>query len=172
MITFTVFGVAQPKGSTRAFVPKGWTRPIITSDNQKSKGWQQLVAEAASRALQGSGQLFHGSIKLDVAFHLPRPKSLPRTRETPMTKKPDCDKLLRSTVDALTGVIFRDDSQVVDVHVTKQYAALGESPRAIVTIEPLDVRERLFFESERIAPHEKAQSQSQTEEALVHPDRP
>ena len=172
MISFVVFGIAQPKGSTRAFLPKGWTRPIVTSDNQKSKGWQQLVAEGASRALAGAGQLFHGPIKLDLEFHLPRPKSLPRTRETAMTKKPDCDKLARSSVDALTGVVFRDDAQVVDMHVTKRYAALGESPRAHITIEPLDAAERLFFESERTAPHEEAQAPSQTEEALLHPGRP
>jgi crossover junction endodeoxyribonuclease RusA len=145
-LTFVVFGVAQPKGSTRAFVPKGWKRPIVTTDNPKSKGWQQLVAEAASRALDGRGQLFLGPVRLVCVFHLPRPKSLPRTRPTPMVKKPDVSKLARSTEDALTGVVWRDDSQVTDLQVTKLYAAIGDSPRAVITVEPLSDIERLLSE--------------------------
>lgn len=142
-ITFTVIGVSRPKGSTKAFVPKGWTRAIITGDNPKTKDWQNLVAEAASRSLPDAGTLFHGPVRLDVEFYLPRPKSLPR-RVVDHLKKPDLDKLLRSTKDALTGVVWRDDAQVVDVHARKHYAAIGESPRAIVTIEPLDPAEHLF----------------------------
>lgn len=145
-LTFTVFGKAEPKGSTRAFLPKGWTRPIVTTDNPKSKGWQQLVAEAASRALEGRGQMFLGPVRLTCVFYMRRPKSLPRTRVTPMVKKPDVSKLARSTEDALTGVVWRDDSQVTDLQVTKLYAAIGDSPRAVITVEPLSDIERLLSE--------------------------
>lgn len=154
MITFTVFGIAQPKGSTRAFVPKGWKRPIVTTDNPKSKGWQQLVAEAASRALNGTGVLFEGAIRLDVEFYLPRPKSLPR-RTTDHLKKPDLDKLVRSSKDALTGVVWRDDAQVIDLHARKRYSDSGESPRAVITIEPLADVERTLHETHA----EKTQNQ-------------
>ena len=51
MLTFTVYGVAQPKGSMRAFVPAGMKHPIITDSNRNAKAWAQLVAEGASRAL-------------------------------------------------------------------------------------------------------------------------
>jgi Holliday junction resolvase RusA-like endonuclease len=144
-LTFTVFGVPQPKGSTRAFVPKGWTRPIITSANPKNKGWQQLVAEAASRALDGRGQLFEGPVALSVAFYLPRPKSLPK-RITDHLKKPDLDKLTRCAGDALTKVLWRDDSQVVRIVATKAYAEANASPRAVVRVWavmqlPLDTSE-------------------------------
>ena len=44
VVTFRVVGKAEPKGSVRAFTPKGWTRPILTSTNPRVKGWQQLVA--------------------------------------------------------------------------------------------------------------------------------
>lgn len=142
-LSFTVFGVAAAKGSARAFMPKGWKRPIITSTNRNAKAWEALVAEAAGRALNGVGQLFHGPVRLSITFYLPRPKSLSRTKAQAHLTKPDCSKLIRSTEDALTGVIWRDDSQVVDLHATKQYAGLGETPRAIVTIEPLSLAERL-----------------------------
>jgi Holliday junction resolvase RusA-like endonuclease len=163
MIRFTVYGVPVQKGSMKSFTyqlkNKATGQPIldkqgkpiyraaITHENPRSKNWQQLVAEAASRALTAEGQVYLGAVRLEVAFFLPRPKSIGR-RDVAMTKKPDASKLLRSTEDALTGVLFRDDSQVVDVHVTKRYAAFGESPRAIVVVEPLDAAERMFADAQ------------------------
>jgi len=47
---------------------------------------------------------------------------------------PDALKLTRSTEDALTGIAWKDDKQVVDLHVKKIY---GERPGAIIRIIPL-----------------------------------
>ena len=47
MIKFTVYGDPSPKGSARAFVPKGWTRPIITSATKGLKAWEGKNAAAA-----------------------------------------------------------------------------------------------------------------------------
>lgn len=142
-LTFTVFGVAQPKGSARAFVPKGWTRAVVTADNPKNKGWQQLVAEQASKELAGRGQLLEGPVRLLVAFHLPRPKSLPKKVLTHL-KKPDLDKLVRAVKDALSKVIWLDDAQVVQLGASKTYANPGESPRAIITV--IDIGEQGAFQ--------------------------
>jgi Holliday junction resolvase RusA-like endonuclease len=137
-VTFRVFGIAQPKGSTRAFIPKGWRRPIITTDNPKSKGWQQLVAEQA-QAVAAEG-LFLSPVALTVTFHLPRPQSLPK-RVVQHTKKPDLDKLVRSTKDALKGVLYGDDAQVVELRARKVYAPTGSAPCAVITIEEADLPE-------------------------------
>ena len=132
VVSFEVIGKAEPKGSTRAFIPKGWTRPIITTNNPKSKGWQQLVAEQAQTVARDG--LFTGPVVLIVTFRLPRPQSLPK-RELHHVKKPDLDKLVRSTKDALKGVLYRDDSQVVDLHARKVYAAIAAAPCARITLE-------------------------------------
>ncbi len=135
-LSFVVWGVAQPKGSARAFVPKGWTRAVVTSDNPKNKGWQQLVAEAAGRAKDQAGAaLMAGPVRLTVAFYLPRPKSLAKKVQH-HTKKPDLDKLIRSVKDGLTRVVWADDSQVVDVQAVKRYADVGISPHAVVSVDP------------------------------------
>jgi len=135
VITFTVWGVAQPKGSAKAFVPKGWTRAVVTSDNPKNKGWQQLVAEAAGRARDAAGAaLLDGPVRLRVEFHLPRPKSLSK-RVLHHTKKPDLDKLVRSVKDGLSRVIWHDDSQVTQITASKTYAAADATPCAVVTVE-------------------------------------
>ena len=163
-IRLVVYGVPAAKGSTRAFLPKGWTRPIVTTTSRSSKSWEGLIAEAASRALNGRGQLLLGAVRVDVEFYLPRPKSLPKTREVAMTKKPDADKLLRCVLDALAGVLFRDDSQVTRITTGKQYANLGDSPRAEISIEPLEAAEQLFFEANTHEQH------SQAEETTVRAD--
>ena len=131
IVRFTVVGIAQPKGSVKAFVPKGWTRPVLTSTNPKVKGWQQLVAEQAQAVAQDG--LFVGPVAIGVVFQLPRPQSLPK-RVLHHTKKPDLDKLARALKDALKGVLYQDDSQVVELHARKAYAAPAAAPRAIVAV--------------------------------------
>lgn len=58
-------------------------------------------------------------------FQLPYPKSSIRKWQFgwwPHTKKPDIDKLLRALLDAMTGIVWADDSQVAFVVVNKVYA--------------------------------------------------
>lgn len=149
LLEFTVFGVAQPKGSTKAFLPKGWTRPIVTSDNAKNKSWQELVAFGANAALQDCADFppapLEGPVHLRVNFYLPRPKSLPK-KVTVHLKKPDLDKLVRSVKDALSRVVWRDDSQVIELMATKSYA-VDDVPRVRITVVP--IADRLPLETER-----------------------
>jgi crossover junction endodeoxyribonuclease RusA len=123
LIKFTVYGHPQPQGSTRAFIPKGWQRPIITSDNAKLKPWRQEITKAAIQAL-GETPLPAIARNLPVAvrmdFYLAKPQSTPK-RVTRPVKKPDVDKLTRAIFDSLTGTVFVDDSQVVEVLIGKWY---------------------------------------------------
>jgi crossover junction endodeoxyribonuclease RusA len=146
-VAFEVFGVAVAKGSARSFgfmlrdhagqpvIGKNG-KPIIrtatTNDNPKTKGWQQLVAEQAQTV--AAAGVFVGPVVLTVTFRLPRPQSLPK-RQLHHVKKPDVDKLVRATNDALTGVLYVDDSQVVDLHARKTYVAIGATPSAHITVE-------------------------------------
>lgn len=139
LLTFRVVGIAQSMGSKRAFVPKGWTRPVITDSNRNLKAWQSLVAHAAGEAVQGCDgwQILDGPVRLSVAFYLPRPKGLPK-RTIAHTKAPDVSKLVRSTEDALSGIVYRDDSQIVEVLAGKFYAAEGDVPHCDVRVETTD----------------------------------
>lgn len=129
-VAFTVIGVARPKGSTRAFMRPGMKFPIVTSDNKSVKGWEQSVRAAIQQHC--AGQFFHGPLTVRIAFYLPRPKSLGK-KFADHTKKPDLDKLARGSLDAMKGVLWNDDSQVVALNVTKQYAV--EQPRADIEVE-------------------------------------
>lgn len=102
-----------------------------------------------------------GPVLVDAVFYLPRPKShygtgrntsrLKDSAPLVPTTKPDSDKILRSTLDALTSAqAYRDDSQVVDVQARKRYAD-GRPPGAEITVKELtdfDFRARGEFLSE------------------------
>jgi len=138
-LEFRVNGIAQQAGSKRAFVPKGWTRPVLTDSNRNLKSWQQLVADQASQAIDqlpaSDRALLVDGVRVSVSFYLPRPVSLPK-RCVVHTKAPDLDKCVRAIFDALSGVCYRDDSQVVDLVATKRYAAPAVVPHVIIRVEP------------------------------------
>lgn len=141
ILTFTVYGVAQPKGSMRAFQPRGMHFPIVTESNKSVRGWQQLVAEGASRAIgaldaDARGVLTAG-VRLSVVFYLPRPKALLK-RGLPIAhlKKPDLDKLTRAVNDALKGVVYQDDSQLIELLARKVYADVDDVPHVDLRVEP------------------------------------
>jgi Holliday junction resolvase RusA-like endonuclease len=131
---FTVFGHPQPQGSVRAFTPKGWKRPILTSDNAKLKSWRQEVAASAMEAARvnsfGIIERPAGVIMV-LDFYFAKPKSTPK-KITENTKRPDVDKLTRATFDSLRGILYEDDSQVVSAAIGKHY---GQPERTEIIIE-------------------------------------
>ena len=49
----------------------------------------------------------------------------------------DLSKLVRSTEDALTGVVYDDDRQIVTLAASKRYCTTDEPQGAIITITPI-----------------------------------
>jgi crossover junction endodeoxyribonuclease RusA len=118
-----VFGHPQPQGSTRAFIPKGWTRPIITSDNPALKSWRQEVTTAALEARPKGFPLPSGCpVNLAVVFYFAPPKSK-KGKSAWKSTRPDVDKLLRAVQDALSGVAYADDSQIACAYVQKVFGS-------------------------------------------------
>lgn len=123
-ISFIVWGEPIPQGSTRAFIPKGWKRPIITADNKRTKPWRQDVKAAALEAMEKANVPLMGKgVAVSVAchFYFARPKSAKRS-VTHKTTRPDLDKLIRSVGDALKGIVYEDDAQVVSLSLLKDFA--------------------------------------------------
>jgi Holliday junction resolvase RusA-like endonuclease len=97
----------------------------------------ELVRDIA--AIEYKNQpLTTGPIELCLCFFLEHPKSHYRAgkfkhllkSDAPLlhTIKPDLTKLVRAVEDALTGVIWKDDSQVSSACSLKQYAPFGSKP--------------------------------------------
>jgi crossover junction endodeoxyribonuclease RusA len=121
MVTFTVAGHPVTQGSKRAFVRNG--RPILVeSAGDRLKLWRHVIATAARDAW--SHPPLQGPVRVDLVFALARPRSAPKRKRTwPIgARSLDVDKAARAALDAMTGVIYRDDAQVVQLCVTKDWA--------------------------------------------------
>lgn len=129
-------GRPAPQGSKHArpiFRGRGdakeFTGKVAQVESSKS-GVREWRADVRSAVLDAWDQPpIDGPVVIELAFVLPRPKSLPKTKPTPRaTKRPDWDKLSRATCDALTSAgVYHDDAQTDDAHVTKRIAELGET---------------------------------------------
>lgn len=138
IVSFTVYGKPQPAGSKRGFYAGG--RVIVTDANANSRPWKALVSDAALKEIGGRGPLYRGPLSLSLMFYMPRPKGhfgrrglLPSAPEHPAVK-PDVTKLIRAVEDAMTGIVWKDDTQVVIQQAQKQY---GEPARCEVIVHPL-----------------------------------
>ena len=125
-------GTPAPQGSAKAFVVKtkaGKTRAVVTHDNENTIPWRSLVSVFISEAV-GSMSIVYPKepVKLDLSFVMPRRKAEPKRVTPPHTRKPDSDKLARAVCDAITGLIYTDDAQIVDLHAAKRTAEIGEQP--------------------------------------------
>lgn len=125
-LKFTVYGRPEPQGSTRAFIPKGWKRPIITSDNQDVRAWKDRVSKAALAGMEESGawaKAYAGiAVGIECLFYLAKPPSVSKKRRFPVVK-PDFDKLTRAAADALSSIAYEDDAQICDAIVRKRYGS-------------------------------------------------
>lgn len=136
-LAFTVYGLPAPQGSKR-HVGKG----VMVESSKAVKPWRADVRQAALDAMRATPWWDpdgHARMLLHVTFTLPRPRSHYRTGKfahllrdnAPVyhATKPDLDKLLRSTGDALTSAgAYPDDSRVSQVIATKCYPTAAARP--------------------------------------------
>lgn len=104
-------------------VAKG--RPRFTKQGRaytpaKTKEFEQRIQKMA-REQYKNGPL-KDAVSVTVVFIIKRPKSV--KREYPITR-PDIDNYFKSLCDALNGIAFVDDSQVIEVNMSKKYGELG-----------------------------------------------
>lgn len=141
LVSFLVVGEAVPQGSAKAFVVDGKAR--ITHDNAATKEWRRRVRDRAETALEGRPVLTGAvAIRLEIAFARPSThfgkRGLRSTARPYPSVRPDLDKLERAVLDALTGVAYRDDGQVVQISASKKYLdSPGDREYVLVEIDDL-----------------------------------
>lgn len=118
--------VARIAGIARNYTPAN--APIHTWKAAVQMAWQSEVASAP----------LDGPVWVELQFVMPRPKKLKLGQRVWFNRKPDIDNLIKSALDALNGMAWRDDSQVVHVHAVKQYASSEEQPHAIISVHSLE----------------------------------
>jgi Holliday junction resolvase RusA-like endonuclease len=126
--------------------PKGKGRPRFDSRSRRTftpsgtRAYEGNLAWAAQVAMKGRKPLT-GPLSVAVTAFVSVPQSWSRKKQREAlaghirpTTRPDADNYLKAAMDALNSVAFVDDSQCVDVHVTKAYS---DKPRLVITIAPL-----------------------------------
>ena len=138
-ISFIRYSRGAPQGSKRHL-----GNGVLVESSKRVKPFRtdlQGVAIEATPVDWDLGLEYH----LKVDFHFLRPKSH-LTSKGALTKAAplfptgrqigDTDKLIRSVCDALTGITWYDDSQVVDITAKKRFF---ERDQVIITITPVHV---------------------------------
>jgi len=145
MDSFTFFVPGEPitEGSMRTF--KSGQRTVVTHDRgPELDAWRIKVRRAAEAAARKAGwePRHDGPVAVTAAFLLPRPKSVPKSRQWPHVK-PDLDKLQRAVGDALAPYkrpgVLRDDSRIVEWRASKHYAGGPRMVGAAITVSTVDL---------------------------------
>ena len=110
---------------------------VKTYTPQKTKDHEELVGILTKQSWRKDP--IKGPVALTLTFYRPIPKSWSKRRklaaengeERPVTK-PDLDNYIKSCIDGMNGILFKDDSQIVCIHAHKRYSF---EPRISVTIE-------------------------------------
>jgi crossover junction endodeoxyribonuclease RusA len=124
MIELTIYGTPAPQGSKR-HVGNG----ILIESSRKVTPWREaIVSEVLRQGMEGLRM--PGPVVVRLTFFLERPRghTTPkgvRRASAPAypLRRPDLDKLVRSSLDGLTqSGIVTDDAVVTTIHAAKRYA--------------------------------------------------
>ena len=139
--------------------PEGWEEEIQQMDmvlaqsklnsfatiyERKEDKQAKEIVSAAARTVAPE-ELPTGPLKVGIVFFMPRPKGHYGTGrnegklkdwavDMPHVSKPDIDNLVKLTIDALTGIFWKDDSQICEAIILKKYS---DNPRTEVFIKVL-----------------------------------
>lgn len=117
--------------------PQAWQRAGVVRKRGKvihftpasTRDFKKAVTLLARSAMGGKRPVT-GPVSLDITFTMPIPRSwtkrqqaLAQNGEVHHLQRPDLDNLAKGVKDALTGVVWVDDCQVVILHLRKLYSA-------------------------------------------------
>lgn len=132
---------------SRSFIvhrePKGKQRVRVTRSGHAYTPNDTTTYEGMVRAeyVQQVGDVpaFLGQVEVNIFAYYEIPNSWSKIKKLHAqdlkirpTKKPDCDNIAKMICDALNGLAYKDDAQIVNLHVCKIYTS--ELPRVEVTL--------------------------------------
>ena len=137
-ISFTVPGQPVGKGRPRAFrMGKG----VRMFTPEKTVSYENLVATAAQGAMRGQPPV-EGAVAVNLDIRLMVPMSWSAKKRAQAlegqihpTKKPDADNVTKAIFDAMNGIVWGDDVQVVRLSLCKRYGAMPGVTVAVRGVE-------------------------------------
>lgn len=125
-VYFVVYGNPVGKGRPRATSRGGFVRMYTDA---KTLGFESAVADEARIAMR-DWQAFDTPMQLQLSAYYYIPKSWSKKKrqmamdgEIHPQVKPDLDNVMKAVLDAMNGVVYVDDSQVINMVATKRYSS-------------------------------------------------
>lgn len=132
---FEIMGAPVGKSRPRFSTLNGFARAIKVEADVTYENMVQLMFKLNKPA---DYDLFDKPVSVRIEAYFPVPKSFSNKRagkalagEIAPTKKPDADNIAKIICDALNGVAYMDDTQVIELTVVKKYA---KEPKVKVSI--------------------------------------
>ena len=122
LLAFVSFFVpGEPRSTQTGSVIRAGRRAIPL---RRGQGWSQRVYLEARRQWPGPPML--GAVRLNMTFFFSYPKGRPTH---PYPSRLDLENASKGLVDALQGVVYKNDSQVTTLHLEKRWAFLRPGVR-------------------------------------------
>lgn len=138
-VVITLAGKPRGKGRGRAFVHQHTGRVTVMTP-EATRTYESQLRYAATQEMAGRPPTVQ-PVRVDIEARFEVPKSGSKAERAAKllnhrrpTMKPDWDNLAK-ICDAMNGVVFKDDVQVVDGRIRKVYA---EAPALVVTVETIE----------------------------------
>lgn len=136
-VSFIIPGEPKGKGRPRVSMRGGFARAYTPS---ATRSYESEIAKAASDA---GAEPVTGPVALDVYAYHEIPRSWPRAKRQnaidgflrPTGPRNDLDNVVKAVSDALNGVAYRDDGQVVELRAERAYSV---EPRVSVEVRQIN----------------------------------
>ena len=123
---FHVEGPPRGKGRAR-FARRG--NFVSTYTDSKTVDYETHIRACAIKAM-GSSEPLESPVSVYLYARIPVPASYSKKKREACisgdirpTKKPDIDNIAKSFLDAMNGIVYKDDIQVISLHITKVYSS-------------------------------------------------
>jgi Holliday junction resolvase RusA-like endonuclease len=128
-------------------IPIPWKGPVVTKRGCFSPRYKEMKIVREIVKEQYSGEVCVDAVWCSFLFVMPIPSGTSQKKRKDMlaerilpTKRPDRTNMAKFYEDCLNGIVYADDSQIVDGPVSKVY---GEDPKTVIAIVNL-VNEKFF----------------------------
>jgi Holliday junction resolvase RusA-like endonuclease len=119
IIEFFIPGTVTAKGRVKSrIVGEGKSAFIASNVPAKTRKWEAIVRYYAQQAMQGK-EKFEGPVRAEIVFAMPRPQC--REFDYFCATKPDIDNLVKSILDSVNLILWKDDCIVTEVVAKKLY---------------------------------------------------
>lgn len=113
--------------------PRATSRGSHATVYEPKKSKEYKASASFQVKMQNPFKIEEGPVSVRLEFYMPRPKSLKKSVEKHV-KKPDIDNLAKCVLDAMNGMLWHDDSQIIYLVCIKEYVKIGNEPSTVITV--------------------------------------